>query len=283
MLAIAKGHPENTPLYKKACKELGIKFVEFDIQAADWQTRMAKIKCDAFLWQPSTPKGRADYVFERAYFAEHVLGKPFFPTAEMSFFYQNKIRQHFLFESLGLDQAKTFITKDKAKAEKWLQRQKYPIVLKDPYASGGVGNLLVKNLKEAKTINNKIFKEGYYRLENITYWQEFLDIEKDFRVVTLSKKIVFSHYRKSTDSWIHNISGTGKAIYEEAPPKVIALVKKFIKVHPWPWNALDVIITKNNQVKIIEINPLFGAKALYAVNFDIRKKQIEEIQRIIKR
>ena len=281
ILAIAKGHPENTPLYKKACKELGIKFVEFDVQTADWQTKMGKIKCDAFLWQPSTPEGKADYIFEKAYFAEYILKKPFFPTAEMSFFYQDKIRQHFLFESLGLNQAKTLVTKDKDKAEKWLKQQKYPIVLKDPYASGGIGNLKIKNFKEARTINNKIFKESYYRLDKITYWQEFLGIKKDFRIVTLGRKIVFSHRRESTDSWIHNISGSGKAIYEKAPQKVLSLLKKFINKHPWPWNALDVIITKNNQVKIIEVNPLFGAKALYAVDFDIRKKQIQEIQKII--
>lgn len=282
ILAIAKDGSETTKQYIKACNDLKIKYFLFTISDPKFLEVLSKKKFNFVLWHPDTPKGKADSIFEKVYLIENVLKKKVYPTTEMSFFYQDKIRQTELFSYLKLPIPKTLITNKNKQAENWLKKQKFPLVLKDPYSSGGHGCLKINNLKEALKINKQIFSSGFYRLKNVTYYQEFLNIKEEYRIVTFCKKIVLS-YKKipAKDHWVSNIGFGGKVVFTPAPEKVLKIVKLFIKRYPWIWNSFDLVVLSNNQVKILEINPTFGAKVAYKNGVDLRKKQIEEVLKFI--
>ncbi len=115
---------------------------------------------DAFIYRFSVPD-------EERYIAgviipviENDLGKKCYPNTATAWTYDDKIKQYYQAQSLGLPMVPGWVFFDLAAAMEWARTASYPVVFKLPGGAGSTNVVLVHSFKEAGKIINRMFGSG---------------------------------------------------------------------------------------------------------------------------
>ena len=199
----------------------------------------------------------------------------------MYFSYNDKIKQAEIFNYYKLPTPKTFITYKKSEALTFINKTRYPFIIKDPYGYGGFNVFKIDNKKQAKSYIEKIFGKGLkshiHTLQNIFYAQEFLNVDKDLRVITIGPKVYCAYWRSSEEGWKHNLGRGGSVNFDKVPKKALSLCEKISKKLGFHWMSYDIFILPNGQLKITEFACNFAVKGASAGGYNVRKEQIKYI------
>lgn len=117
--------------------------------------------CKYFLWHINNLNHR-DQIFARFLMnaAENNRIK-IFPDFNSNWHFDDKIAQKYLFETLNLPLAKTYVFYDKSKAIEWVNSTTFPKVFKLRRGSGSKGVLLAKTKDDALRLINQAFGKGF--------------------------------------------------------------------------------------------------------------------------
>ncbi len=283
-IAIAKAHNGVHKKINQELKKIGIKSIYFNIDQPDWWKNIQKInnQVDAYFWN-ADDKGRYYYqINDRVYLLEQLTNKPVFPNTKQYFFYNDKISQLNFLKFHKLPYPKTFVTYSKNEAIKFINKTKYPFVLKDAHSASAMGVFLIKNKKEAVEIITLIFsKQGYNGIFGHFYAQKFINkLDRDLRIITINNKIESAYWRINKDDWRHNIGLGGEINDKNIPINALKLAEKISKLASFHWMAFDILV-KNNKLYVLEFSCNFGTKGPDKLNINIRQLQAEYIKKYI--
>lgn len=117
--------------------------------------------CDAFMWH------HIHYDYRDLIFAKQLLtaieasGKTVFPDYKTGWFFDDKVGEKYLFESLNIPNVPSYVFYNKEKALEWARVATYPKVFKLRGGAGSMNVMLVRNYYQAKRLINKAFGKGY--------------------------------------------------------------------------------------------------------------------------
>ena len=115
--------------------------------------------CDGVMWHWSqVHKGRR--ICRNLHVIEFQLRIPVFPNHVSSWHRRDKLAQYYLLEAAGVPMPKTWIFWDKQQAREWALQTDYPKVFKLSSGGGGKGVVLVRSVKEANHLIDRMFGPG---------------------------------------------------------------------------------------------------------------------------
>jgi len=151
---------------------------------------------------------------------------------------------------------KTYIYYNHKNAYKFLKKTKYPKIVKKSYGPSNYGGYFVHkvdNYKEAK----ELFAERKY---HPMYFQDFVPMEADIRVMLIGHKPVCAFWRRAPEGeWLTNTSQGGSMDYMNVPKSVLDLAVKVSKAAKAEYWACDVAYGKDGKVRILECATAFAA------------------------
>ena len=125
-----------------------------------------------FLWHFSHGDYR-DMIFAKSLlFSLSQRGLKVFPNFNTCWHFDDKIAQKYLIESLNIPFINTWIFYSKEDTMKWIEANTFPKVFKLRCGASSSNVILIKNKKKAKTIANKMFKNGISPFNSIGYLKE---------------------------------------------------------------------------------------------------------------
>ncbi len=151
---------------------------------------------------------------------------------------------------------KTYIYYNHKNAYKFLEKCEYPKIVKKSYGPSNYGGYFVHkvdNFKEAKDL----FAERKY---HPMYFQDFVPMEADIRVMLIGHKPVCAFWRRAPEGeWLTNTSQGGSMDYMDVPKSVLDLAVKVSKAAKAEYWACDVAYGKDGKVRILECATAFAA------------------------
>lgn len=192
---------------------------------------------DILIWRTPSSYASQWEATDKIEFISDYLGKMTLPTKESLWFYEDKVREQWLFDHFNLPSIKTFISYSEEESLEYIKTAKFPLILKDRTCSSSEGVLLIKNSHQAKRICKKIFLNGrkvfepYVRQKNYVLFQEFVPNEGfDLRVIVVGQSY-FGYYRypKGKD---YRASGSGIVRKESIPIEVLQLARQAKECFP---------------------------------------------------
>lgn len=125
----------------------------------------------------------------------------------------------------------------------------YPYIFKRVYSSLGEGVYLVNNLDEAKKLYSSYYKET-------TLLQEYLEECKgsSIRVIVIDKKIFGAYNRYCDNDFRSNYQSSAGGRKYNLSKKDVALINKIIDVYDIYYAGIDLLIKKNGNPVLCEIN-----------------------------
>lgn len=157
------------------CKEKKISYKIVDAYDSDI---IAKISdCDIFMWHFHHADYRDIMFAKQLLFSIQISGKKVFPDFYTSWFFDDKIGQKYLLESIGAPLVPTYIFYTKRTALSWVDNISFPKVFKLRKGAGAVNVKQLRSKKEARRIVRKIFDKGFHpknSTENINEaWRKY--------------------------------------------------------------------------------------------------------------
>lgn len=129
--------------------------------------------CDAFMWhyQNSLFPDRL-IAKELLYSIEH-SGKIVFPNFQTNWFFDDKVGQKYLMESMDLPLVPTTLFFDKKTAKQWIKtKASFPLVFKLRNGAASINVKLLKSKNEANRMINKAFGCGFASFDKVAYLKE---------------------------------------------------------------------------------------------------------------
>ncbi len=277
-IAIGRAHNGLHKTYKHELARLGVESFYFNIDQPDWVKTEAK-QPTAYLWHADDKGENYNYLYERVGFIEKIIGKPVFPNSRMYFAQGNKIKQWQILNYLKIKTPRTYISQEKQTALKIIQRIKYPCVFKNPYGYGGYQVIKIDDKPTARKYVELIFGRRL-KDENNNLWpavlfaQEFIETEKDLRVVTLGQRPYGAYWRRNQQGWKHNLEQGAKINYNNIPAAALKLCQNISRRLGFHWMAYDLFVLKNKQILINEYSCNFADKGLRLAGLNVRRDQM---------
>lgn len=243
--------------YERFLKNNNIRYNFLDISCSNFISEAQKY--DIIIWRtPSDPSSQQE-AEGKIRLIEKYMGKTCLPSFDEVWFYEDKIRQDYLFRLNNLPAISTFITFSKKEAMEFIKKCEYPFVSKISTGSGSQGVKLIQNYNMAKRICDKIFDKGlnsywtYQKQKNYVYFQEFIKKAKfDLRIIIVGNSY-FGYYREVPSN---DFRASGSGIFQKKgiPEEALLIAKKVKDCMP-PTRILAVDLLKNpsdNKYYIIE-------------------------------
>jgi glutathione synthase/RimK-type ligase-like ATP-grasp enzyme len=255
---------------KAAIEKKGFKAVPLDWFSNHWHKDFSKSNCDSFIWYPHALHSQWEKLFERSFFIENVLKSKCFPGSKTAYFFQDKIRQKYFFDILSIPTPKTEIIKSRESFTTFLNETKFPFLIKDIWGYGGYNIKIIKNKedalnlvdrKELSPINTRRSRGDYI------YTQEIIDIECEYRVITVGQKIIFS-YKKKSDNFLKHV-WRGAKVSLDVENEILINVDKWNKQMKLDFCGWDLARDRLGNIYLLEINPIFGTKILEENNINL--------------
>jgi hypothetical protein len=120
------------------------------------------------------------------------MGKIVFPNFKTCYFYDNKVGQKYLLESIEAPVVPSYVFYTKNDAIKWINNTSFPKVFK---LSGGAGSMNVKlcrNKTQAKSFVNQAFGKGFSQVDRVAWFQD-----KVIKLKENPSKISLKNFTKS--------------------------------------------------------------------------------------
>jgi len=178
--------------------------------------------------------------FESLQFAKELtyslekMGKVVFPSFKTSYFYDNKVGQKYLLESINAPAIPSYVFYEKEDALNWIEKTSFPKVFK---LSGGAGSMNVKlcyTKDKAKKYIKQAFGKGFSQVDRVVW---FKDKMKKFKE------------NPSKNSFKNFIKSFGRLFVPTQKEKGMSKEKGYIYFQEFiPKNTFDIrIITIGNR------------------------------------
>lgn len=200
--------------------------------------------------------------FPSSFYAElfDAMGKDIFPSYQTYSYAMDKIKQTALFELLDIPHPKTRVFYGKKQKKTILSHFNYPFVAKVPRGSAmGDGVFLIENDDDLKNY-----------LDNVTpaYIQEYIESDRDLRVVVIGKEAVLSYYKISQNGeFRNNIAKGGSFSFDDIPDEAVKLALDTAQKCRWDNVGIDIIYG-NDKFYVLEGNMKYGTKGFEEAGID---------------
>lgn len=248
------------PKFIRFLKNNNIPYDFFKAHENDWMDQAKDF--NLILWRPTSDPVTIEEALMKIYLLENKLDKICFPHYKDMWFYENKIKVHYLLALNEFPTPDTFISFSRKEAIDFAKICNYPLVSKVCTSSGSAGVELIENKKQALSYISKVFGEGretywnFRRQKDYVFFQEFIkNAQYDLRVIIVGD-LYFGYYRypKNND---FRASGSGKIGWKEIPKKALNLAKKVKESLKTTMLAVDMIPDGRKSFKIIEASIFF--------------------------
>jgi hypothetical protein len=146
------------PRWIEALESLGAKVRVLDFRAPDIIDRLRGV--DGAMWHffhSARERQSAPMILNAI---ESGLGIPVFPNLASRWHYDEKIAQHYLFESIGAPAVKTWLFWDREAAFRFIENCRYPVVFKLSLGAGASNVLKLESRDEARDLVSRMFDRG---------------------------------------------------------------------------------------------------------------------------
>jgi len=151
---------------------------------------------------------------------------------------------------------KTYIYYNHDNAYKFLKKTKYPKIVKKSYGPSNYGGYFVHKVDDYKEAKDLFAQRKYHPM----YFQDFVPMEADIRVMLIGHKPVCAFWRRAPEGeWLTNTSQGGSMDYMDVPKSVLDLAVKVSKAAKAEYWACDVAYGKDGKVRILECATAFAA------------------------
>lgn len=217
------------PKFERFLKNNDISYEFFDINHSSFIKNAQKY--DIIVWRTLSSYSGQWEATDKIELIQNYFEKLTLPNSESLWFYEDKIRQQWLFEYYNLPSIKTFISHDKEEVKSYITNSKFPFISKDKTSSSSEGVIFVKDKKQANKMYMQIFSNGmklyekYVRQKNYVLFQEAVPNNGfDLRIIMVGDSY-FGYYRypKKGD---FKASGSGIVEKKEIPLDVLKIAKK---------------------------------------------------------
>ncbi len=190
------------------------------------------------------------------------MGKRIFPSLETYLYADEKIKQTTLFYMLGIPHPRTRIFYHLHHND--IQKEfAFPFVAKLARLSAqGRGVFKINNPEEL---------QEYLKLTKIAYVQEYLDHERDLRLVLINYQPVIAYWRvKGPDNFRANVFQGGRIDFRRIPPEGIRVAQECAKKCKFDDVGMD-LIRSGGKWYVIEANMKYGRKGLKIKGLDLKE------------
>ncbi len=151
---------------------------------------------------------------------------------------------------------KTYIYYDKAKADRFIGKTKFPKIIKKSYGPSNYGGYFVHKVDGAMEARNLLAQKKYHP----AYFQDFVPMEADVRVMLIGHKPVCAFWRRPPEGeWLTNTSQGGSMDYQDIPKELLDLAVKVSKDAKAEYWACDVAVGEDGKYRILECATAFAA------------------------
>ncbi|MCB1463413.1 MAG: hypothetical protein KDJ90_13535 [Nitratireductor sp.] len=134
----------------------------------------------------------------------------------------------------------------------------FPFVVKTPRSSMGQGVFRVESRRDLM---------GLLPGLDVLYAQQFLDIERDLRVVWIGDRVVCAYWREGGDGFHHNVARGGALNFDGVPGEALDLVHDAATGLGINHGGFDLAFA-DGQWFFLEVNVRFGNAGLKAAGID---------------
>lgn len=248
------------PKYERFLKHNAIPYDYLEIHRSDF---IAQAACfDLIIWHTLSSFADQWEAKSKIEFLERECNITCFPNSAAVWFYEDKIRQQWLFEKHNIRAIKSFISFSKEETLDFLNCCDYPIVSKEATNSGSEGVFLLKKQKQAERFCHKIFGAGhkvhsstYLRQKNYVLLQEFIPSDGfDLRIIIIGNNY-FGYYRQIPQGDFR-ASGSGIVSRQEIPTEALHFARSIQNIYPsTPYLSVDLIKNDlDDQYYVIEVS-----------------------------
>ena len=201
----------------------------------------------------------------------NTIGKPTFPSYECYKYACDKIKQTALFDLLGIPHPRTRIFYGDRQKREILNHFSYPFIAKIPRGSAlGEGVYLIKNEDDLL---------AYNKITKVAYIQEYLEIDRDIRVIVIKDKVVLAYWRiKKEGEYRCNISYGAEISLDNVPKGAIELALKLCKLCNLDDVGIDMCVY-NGKFYVFEINIKYGREGFKKAGIDYKELLADMLRR----
>ncbi|MBO8170788.1 MAG: ATP-grasp domain-containing protein [Bacillaceae bacterium] len=151
-----------------------------------------------------------------------------------------------------------------ANQQQILEEFTFPFVAKDIRNSMGKGVFLIESEKDLK---------AYAKQHDVLYVQEFLEMDRDIRVVWVGHEVIAAYWRIGSQlgNFRNNVAQGAHVSFEPVPRSVIQLVEETARTLGIDYAGFDVALVQDHPY-LLEFNLWFGETALKELNIPIHQK-----------
>jgi len=117
--------------------------------------------CDILVWHWYHNDYKAILFARQLIYSIELIGKKVFPNSHTVWYFDDKIGQKYLLETIEAPMVKSYIFYDKKSALDWIQNTTYPKIFKLKSGAGASNVRMIKNKNEAKKYINRAFNRGF--------------------------------------------------------------------------------------------------------------------------
>ncbi len=247
------------PKYERFLKHNKIPHEFYDVHRSDFISQAKKY--DLIIWHTLSTFADQWEAKSKIEFLENEHNVFCFPSSSALWFFEDKVRQHWLFEKHDIRSIKTFSSFSKEETLQFLENCSYPIVSKEATNSGSEGVILLKTKAQAIRFCNQVFGAGhkvhastYLRQKNYVLFQELVPNEGYDLRVTIIGNNYFGYYREIPKGDFR-ASGAGLFVYKPIPQDALYFAKSIKeKLVNTPYLSIDMLRSSiDGQLYVIEI------------------------------
>lgn len=223
-------------------------------------------------WQIELIRKSNVIYYPTAFYADifDTMGKRTFPNYHTYKYAQDKIKQTALFNLLEIPHPKTRVFYGNHQKSNILKHFGFPFVAKIPRGSAlGRGIYLIRNEAELAEYN---------RLSGPAYIQEYVEIDRDLRVVVIRGHPVHAYWRiAQRGEFRTNVSQGATISFDNIPDRGVALAVNTARLCQLDDVGLDIYF-HNGRYGVLEANMKYGKEGFRQAGIDFYKLMEEMIQ-----
>lgn len=128
----------------------------------------------------------------------------------------------------------------------------FPVVVKNPRSTRGLGVFLVQDRTELRRRAAEI---------GVLYAQEVLESDRTLRVVVVGDRTIGAYWRVGGDGFLHNVARGGTLVYDDVPQEALELVERLCRATGIDHAGFDLLPSRG-RLWLLELNVRFGTEGL---------------------
>lgn len=198
------------------------------------------------------------------------MGKRTFPNYHTYKYVQDKIKQTALFNLLKIPHPRTRIFYGNHQKSKIVNHFQFPFIGKIPRGSAlGRGIYFISNDADLA---------DYNQMSRTAYIQEFLEFDRDLRVVLIGGRIVHAYWRIARPGEFRtNVSQGGTISFDNIPEDGLALAQNTARLCQLDDVGLDICFARG-QYWVLEANMKYGKEGFRQAGIDYYKLMDQMIE-----